>query len=58
MITLRIDKYGDIGLLSIQLLHISDCNDYCSIIIVDLVPVVRYTYINVYIIMHNICIAS
>ena len=33
-ITLRIDKYGDIGLLLIQLSHISvsaDCKDYCSI---------------------------
>ena len=34
IITLRIDKYGDIGHLLIQLSHMSvsaDCKDYCSI---------------------------
>ena len=64
---LRIDKYGDIVLLLIQLSHISvsaDCKDYCyisrsSIMMVNvllLMSSVIYTYIHVYISMYNICI--
>ena len=59
---LRIDKYGDIVLLLIQLSHISvsaDCKDYCyisrsSIMMVNvllLMSSVIYTYIHVYISM-------